>query len=472
MFTYPRLSKRSAGVDGIALATVLGVALVATPVLADDKPDESALGEFVVTGSNTAPPLTKLAILPSLSPAFEDVIVRGVVRRDMELSGMFRVISDKKAPPGTYDFDDPVDIDAWKKIGAEVIVKVAARDAKKKNQVEVFGLAYFLNVGKDPVYEKKLIVDKKDARVTGHRITDALLGAITGRPGGFASQMTYAAKWGRNRVAMSMDSDGHNPSRVTDPKHTAIAPTWGPNHDLYYLLSKNYEPFALFNHTQKKYINLSEKGSIYSVAFNSDRTKIALAIAKSGKIGIYSGNADGSGLKKVSTTTLATHPVFSPSGKLAWVGGNTNKKRNARRVYVDGKAVSPGGFTASAPTFCDTENGIKLIYSVNVGGDRRDIVMSQEKGGGTVRLTKNQGSNTYPACSKDGRLVAFFSTRRHKGKKSDGIYMMNLSNWRTIRVSGSFGESLRWDPLPPPAASASAASDKKPAKKPAKSTAE
>src|SRR5690606_4769777 len=86
------------------------------------KPDESLLGEFVVTGV-TQEHIPKIAILPSLAPDMEDVVVRSVVRRDFELTGMFDVIDDTKAPPGLYGFDDPVDIDAWRKLGPEAIVK-------------------------------------------------------------------------------------------------------------------------------------------------------------------------------------------------------------------------------------------------------------------------------------------------------------------------------------------------------------
>ena len=78
-------------------------------------PDESVLGELPITGT-TQERLPKIAILPSLSPDFEDVIVRSVVRRDIELTGLFDVIPDSKAPPGLYGFDDPIDVDAWRKV--------------------------------------------------------------------------------------------------------------------------------------------------------------------------------------------------------------------------------------------------------------------------------------------------------------------------------------------------------------------
>jgi TolB protein len=58
-------------------------------------------------------------------------------------------------------------------------------------------------------------------------------------------------------------------------------------------------------------------------------------------------------------------------------------------------------------------------------------------------LTQNQGSNSYPACSPDGRLLAFFSTRN----KEKGLYVLSLKRFTTKKVLGSIGESLRWDAL-------------------------
>jgi TolB protein len=198
-------------------------------------------------------------------------------------------------------------------------------------------------------------------------------------------------------------------------------------------------------------IDLPIEGSVFSIAFNADYSKLALAISNTSGSSVWIGDPDGTHLTKASTTPVATHPVFSPSGKLAWIGGEPDTF-GAQRVYVDGKAVSPAGFTAAAPTFCDTEDGIRLVYSVGVGGDREDLVMSGETGGGIARLTQNQGTNTYPACSVDGRLLAFFSTRKHQD--GAGLYMMSLKRWVTNRVSGAHGESLRWAPLPPPPKSA------------------
>jgi TolB protein len=401
------------------------------------------LGEFIVTGT-VQEHVPKIAILPSLSPALEDVIVRSVVRRDLELSGMFDVIADDKAPAGNYDFEDPVDVTAWQNLGAEAIVKVAARDADN-GRIEVLGLAYFPSAGKKPVYQTKIVVDKANARKTGHQITDDLLGALTGRPGGFSSRFTFSGKWVRNRRIFSADADGYGLTPRTPQDVTAIGPTYGPDGQLYYSASKNYAPFVvnvLSADGKEKSLKLPFAGNIYSTAFDKTGGRLAVAVSKESNSHIYVGKPNGSDMKMVSTTELATHPAFSSEGHVAWVGGN--ESQGSTRIYVDGKPVSPNGFTASSPTFCDTEDGVFLIYSVNVGSGRHDLVMSRPNGRGLTRLTQNQGSNTYPACSPDGRLLAFFSTRN----KEEGLYVLSLKRWTTKKVLGQIGEGLRWEALP------------------------
>jgi TolB protein len=406
--------------------------------------DEHALGDLVIGGSQVEH-VTKLAVLRSNSPDYEDVVIRSVVRHDLELSGMFDLVPDSAAPPGTYEFDDPVDLPAWQKLGAEVIVKVAARRVAP-DKVEIFSLAYFLDVGKVPVYERRITINSDDLRDTGHRVTDALLAAISGRPGSFASHFTMSTAWGRGRRVLSMDADGASVTPVTSPDDTSIAPFWDSDGSLYFTQSVRYSPFHLMLQRNKQLsrVTLPFETSIYAGALSRDGQKLAVAVAEEGRSNIYVGNSDASGFQKVSITELATSPAFSPNGKLAYIGGGAHQ--GSQRIYVDGKPVSPNGFTAASPTFCDTELGIRLVYAVAVGGGRMDLVMSDEHGRDIARLTQGPGSNFAPACSPDGRLLAFFSTR--KSGAGPGLYLLNLKRFTTIRVTQQMGESLNWARLP------------------------
>ncbi len=431
-----------------SIYTLLVPGIVAAQAAATPAPDEHALGDLVIGGSQVEH-VTKLAVLKSNSPDYEDVVIRSVVRHDLELSGMFDVIADNAAPPGNYEFEDPVDLPAWQKLGAEVIVKVAARRIAA-DKAEIFSLAYFLDVGKVPVYERRITINTDDLRLTGHRVTDALLAAITGRPGSFASHFAMSTAWGHGRRILSMDADGASVVPVTSPEDTSIAPFWGPEGVLHFTQSVRYSPFHLVfqNGKQISPVKIQFETSIYAGAFSRDGQKLAVAVAEDGRSSIYVGNADATGLQKVSKTELATSPAFSPSGKLAYIGGGAHQ--GSQRVYVDGKPVSPDGFTAASPTFCDTELGVRLVYAVAVGGGRMDLVMSDERGRDIARITQGPGSNYAPACSPDGRLLAFFSTR--KSGAGPGLYLLNLKRFTSVRVTQQMGESLTWARLPDSAA--------------------
>jgi TolB protein len=406
-------------------------------------PDESVLGTIDINGSAGAVPLPKLAVMPIVTTSDADTTLQLVVKKDLDLSGQYDVVDDSVAPSGLYLHDTPVEVAAWRNKGLSVLVRVIANKLPG-GKIELLGSAYLLGRGgQDPVFQNRIETTAASIRTSSHRMTDALLGALTGRPGGFASHLVYSGRVASNRQVFGIDADGFNLHSVSPDLDTAIAPAFGPKGEVYYAWSHDYSPFQLVRGKSATVVPLSVPGSIFGLAFSPDHAKVALSVAHEGATKIYVGNADGTGLTSVSTAPLANHPVFGPGGKMAYVGGGTA----GQRVYVDGKAISPAGFNASAPVFCDTPNGLVVVFTVGVGAGA-DLVSTDTRGGNITRITQNQGANSYPACSPDGRLLAFFSTR--KSDKGPGLYVVPIAAvWRARRISTELGESLRWEALPP-----------------------
>jgi TolB protein len=405
-------------------------------------PDESVLGTLDVNGGATAAPLPKLAVMPVVTTNDADTTLQLVVKKDLDLSGQFDVVDDSAAPPGLYLHDTPVDVTTWRGRGIEVLVRVIANKLSS-GKIELLGGAYFIGRGSAPVFETRIETAAPGVRTASHRMTDALLGALTGRPGGFASHMAYSARVARNRQIFGIDADGFNLHTLSVDGETAIAPAFGPGGEIYYASSRDMSPFRLVRGRGAKPLPIGVAGSIFGVAFSADHGQMALSIAADGTSRIYVGHADGSGLSAISTASLANHPVFGPGGKLAYVAGGTS----GQRVFVDGKPISPAGFNASAPTFCETPDGLIVVFTVGIGSGA-DLVSTDTRGGGIKRITQNQGANSYPACSPDGRLLAFFSTR--KSDSGPGLYIVPLSAlYRVRRISSETGDSLRWEALPP-----------------------
>jgi TolB protein len=421
---------------------------------------EDVLGTVEVNGSAEGlPPLPKMAVVPIITTGTADSVVHLVVRRDMELSGQFELLDDNAAPPGPFTHTSPLDLAAWRGRGAEYVLRVFSRPAPNNSaRTELIGDAYLTpspaqaaaqkahtaalgDAAADPADPKPAFhamvpTVTTEIRAAAHRLVDQLLGGLTGRPGGFASEMTYVEKVGRWRRVFSVDADGFNLRAVGPMDATALSPALGPGGQLFYALSADYSPFRLVFGPTATPVPLTVPGSIMGLAFSADHTRMALSVMDEGRSDLWVG--ENGSLQAMSTPPFANHPVFGPLGKIAYVAGTP-----VQRVYIDGKPISPPGFMASAPVFCDTPQGLLVVYTVGVGSGA-DIIATDTHGGSIRRLTQREGANTYGACSPDGRLVAFFST----GKKGQGgglFIMPILRPWLAKKISSELGESLRWE---------------------------
>src|SRR6185369_12346445 len=140
-----------------SLLLLAGVLAGAPAALADappagDKPPspEDVLGNMVVV-AGAGRPLPKIGIQPSLASDMEDVTLRSVVQRDLDLCGEFEVLPDSSAPEGLYLSDTPVDVKAWASKGVESVVKVTGKKGAKAGQAELRAQAFFVRQGTTPV---------------------------------------------------------------------------------------------------------------------------------------------------------------------------------------------------------------------------------------------------------------------------------------------------------------------------------
>lgn len=431
---------------------------------AEAAPNDDLLGTVEVNGSAEGlPPLPKMSVVPLITTGVADSVVNLVVRRDMELSGQFDVLDDSVAPSGPFTHTTPLDLGAWRAKGAEYVLRVFAEPAPGDSiRTQLVGEAFLTPTSQtptNPASEVKpalrslVLTATTEVRAASHRLVDQLLGGLTGRPGGFASEMVYTERVGRWRRVFMLDADGFDLRAVGPDNATALSPAFGPGGQVYYALSSNYEPFRLVVGPSAGAVPLPIHGSVLGVAFNLDRSRAALTVMDEGRSELWSG--DLANLKAVPAPPLANHPVFGPLGKMAYVAGAP-----VQRIYVDGKPISPPGFMASAPVFCDTPQGLLVLYTVGVGAGA-DVVASDTRGGGIRRLTQHEGANTYSACSPDGRLVAFFSTGKRKHgagsvnqdqEAGAGLFIMPIARpWLAKKISTEVGESLRWESIGPPA---------------------
>jgi TolB protein len=407
------------------------------PAAAADRPQDP-LGTLVVT-PGTSRQLPRIAVLPSLSADPADVLLRSVVQRDLDLCGEFELLPDSAAPEAAFAEGATVDVKRWEKAGALAVVEVSAKTSGDNTALSA--QAYLVKTGTTAVLDKMLTVKAPGLRAEAHRLADLLIGALTGQNGGFASQLTFTSGVRDVRRAYLIDADGHDLRAVSPPNEVAIGSAIGKGGEPYWISSVGLNEFRI--RTAKGPVTLPIEGSVYGLAFSKDRSHVAVSMAVRHAIQVFVGS-DFSGLQLASTVVTALEPTFTPGGKLAFAGAG----RFGQRLYVDGKPISPEGVFASAPTFCNHPDGVRALFAAGAG-KIKDIMLTGEQGGGLVRLTQSQGSNTTPACSPDGRLVAFFSTRT--SGEGPGLYVMRIDGQRSRRISTMLGDSLQWAALPAPA---------------------
>ena len=195
------------------------------PAIAGSEPDESILGTVEVNGSGGGlPPLPKMGVVPIVPTGTADTIVHLVVVNDMDLSGQFEVIGENASPSGPFTHATPLDLAAWRDSGAEYVVRVFAQPAAgDSSKTELVGEAYLTPTAAQaaaqkargatppdpkPAFRTLVPTATLEIRAASHRLVDQLLGALTGRPGGFSSEMTYAEKVGRWQRIFFAEFDG------------------------------------------------------------------------------------------------------------------------------------------------------------------------------------------------------------------------------------------------------------------------
>jgi len=402
-----------------------------TPAPADD-----LLGELVVEAKRRGQlVLPKVAVVrpPDGSSALHDLL-----ERDLELSGEFSVVALDTA----LGFDDPIDAEALAALGLEAVITAETRQGQgERGPLELAVRVYLPAVGELVAWSKTVGVAAGERRLAGHRLSDGIIGALTGTDGPFASRLVLVRTEGKQRHAYLVDADGKGLTRLSPDDQLVVTATLDRDARPVWAASSQSGRYRLYAEGHTGPIPVEPRGSIYAIAFAPNGTDVALSIARGTEIQVFGGPLGGAALTARTQLDFALTPSFAPDGRLVYAG--TRGKRRA--IYVESKPVSPKQLAASSPTVCAHPDGPLLIYAVGLG-KHTDLVSSALDGANLARLSQGRGRNYAPACSPDGRLVAFFSTRTQD--EGPGLYLMRTDGRRAKRINAALGDVLAWARIP------------------------
>ena len=341
--------------------------------------------------------------------------------RDLELSGLFRVI-----PSDTYIENaqssgvttESINFDNWSVVGALALIKGSVE--RRGDDINIEARLF------DVAQRKQLAGRRFHGRAAdevrmANRFADEVIQYFTGERGPFDSQIAFlSTRGGRFKNVYAMSANGDGVRRITNENTLNLSPSWAPDGRALVLTSYRGGNPDLFSVVLPRG-SLSKLSSLRGLNlgghWSPDGRRIAVTVEYDGNPEIAVLNADGSLQRRLTDHwAVDVSPSWSPDGQqLAFC----SDRSGAPQIYVmnaDGgsvRRVSTSGSYNTSPSW--SPKGDRIAYASRVAG-RFQIFTVKTDGTDVRQVTSGAGSNEDPSWSPDGRYLVFSSTRRGPAK--------------------------------------------------------
>jgi TolB protein len=273
-------------------------------------------------------------------------------------------------------------------------------------------------------------------RRQAHAFADDIVQAITHKNGIAQTKIAFKAQssTGNGEIYVA-DFDGYNPQSITHDDTIVAAPVWVPGRlAIYYTSYKRGNPDIFYHNlsTGQRHVVAGYSGLNTSAAVSPDGSKVAMILSKSGSPNVWVCNADGTDLKRLTTSSEDSSPCWSPDGQWICFATKIADRRVLAKVPAGGGAMqripTPG---ASNPTEPDWSPDGKWIAFTSQTGEF-DICVLPANGGTPTVLVAGEDSSWSP----NSRTLIF--TRRAGGRHVLSVLDVFTKQVKDIaRISGS-----------------------------------
>lgn len=337
---------------------------------------------------------------------------------------------------------------SWSSLSTDFLIRGGFNLVAGKINLEI----YVYHVPKaDLVMGKKYTGPASAARQMAHTFSNDLLKALTDKAGPFLSKLAVASDRGGGgwREIYMMDWDGANPQKISSHRSLTMSPAWSADgKKIAYTATVQRQRGAPRNHdlflydvaTETRRIISFRKGMNSGASFAPDNKSLYLTISQGVSPDIYRMTFDGDLILRLTNGpngAMNVEPTVSPDGSKVAFSSDRSGKTMIFTMNADGNGVKrlthAGQFNAS-PAW--SPDGKKIAFA-GFEKDHFDIFVMNADGTGMIRLTKatkpngRMANNEDPSFSPDGRFVVYTSDR--SGTKQ--IYLSTVDGSEERRVT-------------------------------------
>jgi TolB protein len=411
-------------------------------------PAEAALQVDVTQGN--AQPLP-IAIPDFIGDPATGANVAGVVRADLERSGLFRPLDQKGFAEHITDINKVPTFATWRSITAQGLVTgqvVMQPDGRMRVDFRLWDV-----YGESQMLGLQYFTTPENWRRIAHKVSDAIYERITGEKGYFDTRIVFISESGpatkRVKRLAIMDEDGFNPIFLTNGSYMVLTPRFNPTAQMIaYMSYIGTKPRVyLFDiETGKQEMLGNFPNMTFSPRFSPDGNRVALTLETNGNSDIYIMDLRNRAIQRLTTDPgIDTAPSFSPDGKQIAFESDRGGGQQVYVMNVDGSnqhRISFGPGRNGTPVW--SPRGDTIAFTKQQGSIFSIGVMRTDGSG--ERLLTNGFHDEGPTWAPNGRVLMF--SREASNNRGSQIMSVDVTgrNERRVLTPGSASDPA-WSPL-------------------------
>jgi len=379
-----------------------------------------------------------------------------VVRDDLAFSGILDLASPSFYPQVQPSIPSELRYTAWS--DSPVNAQFVAFGNLVETTGEVSIQAWFYDVtnpASQAVVAKVYRGTPTDAQVRkfAHQFADEIITKLSGGVGLTSTQIAFVSSRTGTKEIWVMDYDGANQHAITSLHSIALTPRWSPDSSRIaftcYAASGSgpaSPQICMYSMDAARVVSFPRyKGTNSAPAWSADGSQLVFSSSMGGNPELYSINASGTGLKRLTFSNGAsTSPAWNPKTDqtIAFVSDRSGVPKlylmNADGTNAQNLDLPDKGYLID-PSWAP--NGQLLAFSWRRPSGNYDIYIMEVASREIIEITRDAGRNERPSWAPDGRHLVFESTR--SGTRQIWTMLADGSQARQLTTAGH-NESPNW----------------------------